>query len=236
MTYIDHYEALSSPESAEHFARTLAALCREAGAERFIAVHLRGADQSQVVRVLHNGSAMAAGRLDAERHPSLDRLLTEIRSNRVPRAIGGLGGDVLDVDGYDHGVAALAAAERTGLLLIFCRQSPEVRQEEMFDLMASVQLVAQYGVGGLALLPKRVCQLRERELECLTYFLANMGVKETARALGISGRTVEGHLDRARVRCGVDATIAAAMMALNEGWITMAQIRLLNAGPAVATG
>jgi DNA-binding CsgD family transcriptional regulator len=80
------------------------------------------------------------------------------------------------------------------------------------------------GSGMKTFQPARACELRPRELECLTFYMAGKTTKETAEALGIGPRTVEVHLDRARARRGVKATMAAGVRAMREGWITTAQI------------
>jgi DNA-binding CsgD family transcriptional regulator len=97
------------------------------------------------------------------------------------------------------------------------------------QMMVGAYSAAQSAMSGFPVEAPLVCNLTARELACLVHYVAGHDKKRTGETLGISARTVEGHLERARLRCGVDNTLAAAMKALNEGWISPSEVRQLEA-------
>ena len=72
------------------------------------------------------------------------------------------------------------------------------------------------------------CPLTVRELECLCFAAAGASTKETARELNISHRTVEEYIARCRKRLGAESTMAAAVQAVRQGWISDAEIEALE--------
>ena len=62
--------------------------------------------------------------------------------------------------------------------------------------------------------------LTEKELEVLGLVCQGLRNKEIARHLGISVRTVEGHLDSIFARLGLRSRTEAAMYAASHGWFT----------------
>lgn len=229
--YSDHYGVLSAPENAEQFTNAMEAICRGAGAEVFVAVKLKGLTPREVAQTAHNGGP----RLESFLSPlTLSRLVAALHDAPVPAIRIGRepGCYAFDAPGICHGVAALARHQRVASLLVFARSEPAVVESEVMPLMAAVSLAAQFTLAGYVAEHESRSPLRDRELECLTYYLAGYGTKKTAQALGISARTVEGHLDRARVRCGVGTTMAVAMKAMSEGWIKPEDVRRLEAAAA----
>lgn len=63
--------------------------------------------------------------------------------------------------------------------------------------------------------------LSQREAFCLEQIARGGSISETAGAAGISERTVETHLKRARDAVGAKSTIHAAVIAAEDGWITV---------------
>lgn len=214
------YSALDEATSSEKFASVMEALVRQAGGERFIVIRLHGRDLADVSEILHNGgSAAAHDRLGATRHWSVERMLDTMRASRAPKVFGTPDNPGLEVDGFGFGVAAIAKMQAGACVVYFGAPAPFGSQELLFGLAAAAQTCAQHGLTALQVMASRACPLTERERDCLLYYSAGMGTKEAAQALGISARTVENHLDRARIRCGVESTLALSVLAIKEGWI-----------------
>jgi DNA-binding CsgD family transcriptional regulator len=211
--------ALIAPQSAEEFCAGMAEACRSSGMTRFVAIGL-------------GGVALDAGeRLTTNRHWSVDRLIDVMRRGGPPRLLGPGGQAGIELPGYRCGAVAFARAEREAYVLSFGRDEP-VEAADVFPLLGAVQLAAQCASVGLAPFVRKVvepCPLSERELQCLSYYLASFNPKQTATALRISVRTVEHHLERARVRLGVESTLAASMAAIRKGWVSDVEIRALEA-------
>ncbi|RZJ01389.1 MAG: helix-turn-helix transcriptional regulator [Rubrivivax sp.] len=197
------YSALDEAESSEQYATIMEALARQAGGERFIVIRLHGPALANVTEVLHNGStAMAHERLSASRHWSVDRMLDTMRAVRAPKLFGAVDAPGVEIDGYWFGVGAIARMQGGACIVYFGAASAIEDQEQLYSLAAAAQTCAQHGLTGMKATSSRACPLTERERDCLVYYSAGMGTKEAAQALGISARTVENHLDRARIRCG----------------------------------
>ncbi|WP_457425627.1 response regulator transcription factor [Roseateles sp. P5_E7] len=227
--FSDHYEALTTAASLEQFSHAMQAICVEAGAERFIALKLRGLGQREVVQVFHSGGPRVEEMLGPPRHLAFDHLVVMLCNAPLRSVFVGAGTEhEVKVDGYSHGAAALARDKRFGCLVLFARRAPAIADAERMQLLSCASLAAQLALAGFATTPLKPCPISSRELNCLRYFVNGYGTKETAQALGISARTVEGHFDRARLRCGVDTTLAAALMALSEGWLEPSEVRRLE--------
>ena len=222
------FTELAAPASREHFVDTMVSVCRDAGAGRFLVVRL-GPDLAEVVHVVHNGGPAGEARLGEPLHWSVERMLDTMREAVPPRVFGDAAHPGIEVPGYAYGVAAIAR-ERLGACVTYLGlEAPASGDEVVSRLMATAQMCAQMGLLGLVREP-RPCPLSKQELDCLRYFAANANAKDTARALGLSARTIEAHLARARIRCGVDSSLAVAMVALNEGWIEWPEVRAISHG------
>lgn len=66
--------------------------------------------------------------------------------------------------------------------------------------------------------------LREREEEILKLIIQGSSNKEIAATLGLSTRTVEGHMAQIFNKLGVNTRIGAMVYALKEGWFTIDDI------------
>jgi DNA-binding CsgD family transcriptional regulator len=222
------YSALSAPESQEQFFAAMEDAAKLAAADHFLVVRLHGSDLAEVARVIHSGGAAADGRLGLPLHWTAERMLDVMRPGGVPKVFGDGGTPGIDVTGFQQGVAALAIDGAGGCVVYLGLRSSPSSDEAMWTLMSTAQLCAQHALSGLERVQK-ACPLSSRELDCLRHFMANKSTKETARLLGISDRTVEAHLKHARMRCGVEATLTAAVMAINEGWIDLPSVRAIEA-------
>lgn len=225
------HSALVAPSSEGEFIDGMAEACRQSGMSSFVVIGLGGVGCEDVLGVFHNAAGATADRLTTSRHWSVDRLLDLMRCGGPPRLLGPGGQPGIELPGFACGAVAFALTEREAYVLVFGRDEP-VADAEVFPLLGAVQLAAQCASSGLAQFMRKVqeaCPLSERELQCLSYYLASQNPKQTARTLQISVRTVEHHLERARHKLGVETTLAASMVAVKSGWISTAEIRSLEA-------
>lgn len=224
------FNALSSPQSDEHFAQAMKDICREAGAELFMLLQLSGLARRDIDRAVHNGGPAVDEIFEASSHIAVERLLVGLSLSPMRSLmLGAPGGFTLDIPGYANGVAALTRDKHFGCIVVFARAEPFASFDERMLMLGSANLAAQMALAGFVPNPPQACPLRGRELECLRHYAAGMSPKQTGELLGISERTVEGHLERARLRCAVETTLAAAMKALHEGWIQPSEISRLEA-------
>lgn len=220
--FSDHYLGLSAPKSVEHFVQSLQAISASVGANRFLVIELSGVTGRNVENHFHNGGPIVevqlkgqGGRLVMEQ--CVARLYNS-QALTIPLVPG-----LLNIDGFECGVASLMRGERRVCVVIFAGAEPTM------EMLGAANVSAQCALQWFATLPNKVCPLSERELQCLRFYAARFDAIQTGQALGISASTVNGHLSRARLRCGVESTLAAAMLALDEGWIQPSEIRRIEA-------
>jgi len=88
-----------------------------------------------------------------------------------------------------------------------------------FDLLATIIAARLAGVARTELWPKAI-RLNDREIECLTWAARGKTSTEIAQILDLTKRTVDFHIDNARVKLGaatrVEAAIKAATVRLIE--------------------
>ena len=65
--------------------------------------------------------------------------------------------------------------------------------------------------------PAEVRRITERQLQCLTWVQAGKSASDIAGILGISPRTVEGHLQKICLHLGVRTRLQAVLMAHDLG-------------------
>lgn len=223
-----NFEGLMAPESAEHFAQSMGAICADVGADRFMVLQLNGATRVKrlnVAQVFHSGapSLEAAIKAPAGRL-AVDQFLAKLTDGAAPTMM--LAPGVLAIDGFEHGCAVMLRGERFSCVVVFATTGSSA---SIMDMMAAANVAAQCALVWFATLPAKDCPLSDRELQCLLYYSASFGSEQTGQALQISAKTVDGHLARARLRCGVSSTLAAVMLAIDEGWIQPSEIRRLEA-------
>jgi len=61
--------------------------------------------------------------------------------------------------------------------------------------------------------------LSTRELECIKWAANGYSAKEIAYKMSINARTVESHLNHARLKIGARNRVHAAVFAVRKGWI-----------------
>lgn len=225
------HTALIAPASVEEFSISMAEACRQSGMSHYLVIALGGVALDQILGTFHNAAGAAAERLTTSRHWSVDRLVDQMRRGGPPLLLGPGGQPGIELQGYGCGAAALARTEQGAYLLMLGRDEA-IAAEEVFPLFGAAQVLAQCASSGLAPFVggvKEVCPLSERELQCLSYYLASRNPKQTSAVLKISVRTVEHHLERARHKLGVESTLAASMAAVRNGWVADTEIRALEA-------
>lgn len=219
------FSALTPPASTDEFVEQIQAVCREAGGDRFLVVRLCGSDLEEVLQVVHNGGHAVEERLGVARHWSVDRMLEAMRATRVPIVFGPNATPGLEVDGLVFGIGAIARSDDGACVAYFSTRKPVDLQGDVVTIMASAHIAAQHGVQYLSGKARRECPFTKQELSCMLSFAAGNSNRETAAALGISVKTVENHLERVRIKCGVDSTLAASVMAFKEGWMSWPEVR-----------
>lgn len=215
---------LSEPASPEQFGAAMTAVATLAGAEAFFVARLHGAGLEEVVHLMHDGGEAARSRFDPP-HWSVERMLDAMRRTRVPLAFGTPELPGIDVDRFRCGVGAVSRVGDGACVVYLGLREPVATQDQLFTLMSLAQLAAQHAAVGLKGKAPRACPMTKQELACLNYAVAGLTAKQTAREMGISARTVESHLDRARMRCGVDSTLALSALAFKEGWVDRPDVR-----------
>lgn len=220
--------ALAEPESREHFASTMEAVCEQAGAQRYLVVRLDGQDLAGVLRVVHNGGPAAEDRLGERLHWSVGRMLDLMRRGGPPKIFGSAPNPGIEVDGFAHGIAAVTRMIDGGCVVYFGLDREIKIQEAVQQLMPAAQLAAQMSYSGLSGKSRQSCPLSPQELASVLHFSAANSAKGAARTLGISVNTVRVHLSHARIRCGVDTTLAVSVLALENGWISLAEIQAIK--------
>jgi DNA-binding NarL/FixJ family response regulator len=87
-----------------------------------------------------------------------------------------------------------------------------------FDVLVTIINARLAGVARTALLPK-VVKLNDREIEMLTLVARGKTSAEIARQLGVAKRTVDFHIDNARVKLRAETRTEAALKAAAGGLI-----------------
>jgi len=87
-----------------------------------------------------------------------------------------------------------------------------------FDLLAMIIDARLAGVARTVVWPKQI-DLSDREIETLTWVARGKTSAEIGQMLGLSKRTVDFHIDNARIKLGVATRIQAAVKATTGGLI-----------------
>ena len=132
-----------------------------------------------------------------------------------------IGAPFIPAPGFTSGVAAASTGPRDACVLVFGCTDAALRPDTRALVRGYTLLTATYTSGPMAHLPSAACPLTDRELDCLRLAAMGMSSKEAAPLLGISWRTDDVFLARARGRLGVDTTFGATMSRLDYGWINM---------------
>lgn len=192
-------------------------------------------EDPEITVVAEAGDGAEAVRLAAEHHPDvavLDIQMPRVTGLEATRQIKAAQPDVrvLILTAYedDPYVFALLRAGADGYLLKSADSDDLVRAvravaagSKPLDPAVAAKVVAQMTTGKPAAAGDQVEPLSERELAVLR--LAGQGLtnKAIGAALGISDRTVQGHMANLYGKLGVASRTEAVTKALKLGWIVL---------------
>lgn len=222
---------LSDATDAASILAALSQICESLGMSRFLALRTQGIHLTRVTQVLHNVPEREAAPLEAGTFWTNCTELHGLLRAQPPftYSVGEPGAPFIPAPGFTHGVASCSVGSRDACVLVLGSHRA-LDPSQRATLRAYSLLAATYAAGPMSRLPSAACPLTERELECLRLAVGGMSSKEAAPLLGISWRTVDVFLARARTRLGVDSTFAAGMAALDYGWITLEETKRHSTG------
>jgi len=209
--------AIDSANTVAACGQHLAELGECIGLPTFLLLYLGGA-KAQLRRISHN----VPGAVDADLilgHPQVAELL----ERSLPVVIDGCG-PALGPAELTFAVAVVVPRSAMRCVMVFGRPACALSPALVPHQLGLATMAAQHLVDVLPSMSEFDCPLSARELECLCLTAAGSPARETARRLGISHRTVELYNARCRLRLGVETTLAAAVSAIRQGWLTHDQI------------
>jgi DNA-binding CsgD family transcriptional regulator len=77
---------------------------------------------------------------------------------------------------------------------------------------------------------ERPAGLTEREAEVIALLARGLQTKQIARALGISAKTADRHIEHAYRKIGVSTRAAAALFAMEHGLVALGELPMARAG------
>jgi DNA-binding NarL/FixJ family response regulator len=137
---------------------------------------------------------------------------------------------VLILSAYDDDpyISALLQAGASGYVLKTADSAELVRAvravhrgESALDPSVTLRLVQQLATGRPLGTPTTIEALTEREIEVLRLVAKGLTNKAIGQSLGISDRTVQGHLANIYGKLNVGSRTEAVTEALKQGWITI---------------
>jgi len=141
---------------------------------------------------------------------------------------------VLVLTAYDDDpyIFALLKAGGSGYILKTADSSQLVqavrsvyRGESVLDPMVTQKVVTQLTTGRPAGAQEMLESLTDREIEVLRLVPKGLTNKAIGRELGISDRTVQGHLANIFGKLGVGTRTEAVLLAVQQGWIVLEEVR-----------
>jgi DNA-binding CsgD family transcriptional regulator len=219
-------EALGTAPSIEAFTAVMERVAHGLAMPHFAVIRFGGVYEPRMLQLSHNAPAESLPFFTDFALLGQWSVLQNMREGLRPIVFKS---EESDVAGYRAGVAA-ACVEPRGRTIVVCgRDSPDVPGDLVARQMSMTMLAATHAAACLRVLHLAACPFTDRELECLRYTLAAFSAKETARLLDVSFRTVEEYLARARERFKVSTSVAAAALALDNGWINYENVSRLRA-------
>lgn len=215
--------------SADDICAAADLLVRGLGVSRYVWL-----DQTWTVGVMrpavyHNAPAHVAQRLDVDGVEALlQPILGLAQSTRIPTPWGPddtVGTPLEDMGdcGYRHGLVASSSDGTGSTVSLIVGTERELTDDGLCTLMAYMSLAAAGCLAAFAAVRRNAegARLSERELECLGYAMAGWSAKQTARATGLSPRTVTQYLERSRAKLGARTSFEAATIAARRGWLSV---------------
>ena len=187
----------------------------------------------QVVAEATNGAEAVA--LTLEHQPDvavLDIQMPEMNGIEATRQIKAQASEVrvLVLTAYDDDpyIFAMLQAGASGYVLKTAPSAELVRAvravargESALDAAVTAKVMAQLATGKPFGAQSAVEGLTERELEVLRLAARGRTNRAIGRKLGISDRTVQGHLANIFGKLGVSTRTEAVLLAMKQGWITL---------------
>lgn len=209
----------------------LRCLAAAAGMDNYIALRLRGVSTLHLTQLVHSAPASHAERCEDVAYWRNSTLVQQLLKLSAPIVYEGnvTWAPPADIPGFEHGVAACVMEHRGACLLFLSRSGPPVTPAEQLDCILAATLGVARVADCLVRLQGNDCPLSERQLDCLRHAMAGHTATETARALKISARTVEQYLSRAREHLSAPTSLAAAVHAIDHGWMHPAEVIALMA-------
>jgi len=224
-------DAFSSVKTYDDLAVPMGTLAATAGMTHYAAIRVRGRSFMTLLQQVHNAPDSHAPRIKDLAYWRDSTLVQRLLRGSPPMSYGD--GPTKeppgDIPGFEYGVAASMLEPRGACVLVLGRTTPPVTEAEAMESHLAAMLAVARISECLQSLDHQPCALSARQLDCLRYAMAGQTATQTGRALGLSARTVEEYLERARHALGSPNTLAAAVQAIDLGWITPAEVYALMA-------
>jgi DNA-binding CsgD family transcriptional regulator len=220
----DQMARLGACGDVDELGDVLQAVCDSAGIRRYAIVRIVGVGSPRIAQLMHNADDDATEFIEDAAKLSSWRVLQEVRKHGRPMLFG-MDGQEAGPAGFGRGVAALANKSRSKCIAILGCDGVDIEPDAGVVLMSAAMIMAAHVHDSLEAIHIKQCPLTRQELVCVAHALAGDSAKETARKLSLGVRTVEEYLARARSRLAAPSSMAAGIMAVDHGWITLDQVR-----------
>lgn len=222
-------EAFAAASNYDDLRTPLRAVAQLAGMQNYVVLRLRGGSFEHLVQLMHTAPASHAERFSQAEYWHASSTVREQLAGAAPSFFAGAGlAAPGDTPGFEHGFALTAGEPRGAYILMLARSSP-VSEAEKFGVLSTTFPALHPLALALERLHLAACPLSPRQLDCLRHSLAGHKAAETGRALQLGTRTVEEYLVRARDHLQVPNSLAAAMRAVDQGWIKLHEVTALMA-------
>jgi HD-GYP domain-containing protein (c-di-GMP phosphodiesterase class II) len=196
-------------------------------------------------RVWNRAGPLSADEWERVRlHPyHTERVLSRSEFLRALAPIAGADHERLDGSGYHRGVTAAALTRAARLLAVadayHAMVEPRPHREPLASELAAQALVEQArqerldadavaavleAAGQPVARIERPCGLTERETEVIGLIARGLQTKQVARALGISAKTADRHLQNAYGKIGVSTRAGLAVFVMEHGLATWGEL------------
>lgn len=228
MSSLDALDAeLNAASQLPELVPPLHALAKSAGLTNFAILRLRGASFEHLVQLVHSAPAPHADTVENAGYWRSSSLIQTQLARCMPQFYEG-GPAPADVPGFEHGVITAMGEARGVVMLVLARSTP-IAMDERLDIMRCAVIALPRLEATLSRLQLAACPLSARQLDALRHCLAGFTAAETGRALNVGTRTVEEYLLRARQHLQVNNSLAAAMRAIDMGWLSLSEVQALLA-------
>lgn len=224
-------ESLGKVEKFEDLREPMAALAAAAGMSHYAVLRTRGASSPTLSHQLHNAPKGSSADFSDTNYWRSSPLFASLIGGAPPVTFGSNQRlpALARAPGFEEGSAAVALEPRGACMLILARSGPPLGDAEQLEGHLAAMLGVTRLSDKLQQLDAMQCPLSKRQLECLRHAMAGHTATATALALGVGARTVEQYLGRARDLLGAPNTLSAAVRAIDQGWITTAEVYALMA-------